>query len=154
MANTQIADIYQKSSGLAKYPFETYWPDEKLRICITGAGGFIARCGEGGGRCTPPAHNRQPGSGSGVVLEMPGRIRSARGRVEACRRIPHACISDMLHVCKGGCMTMTGRQAGPTIWAASPSPFPPVLPGRRVSRRFSHLLHASFLMARLEHPHA
>lgn len=44
MANQTIADVYQKSSGLAKYPFEPYWPSKKLRICVTGAGGFIARC--------------------------------------------------------------------------------------------------------------
>lgn len=31
----------QEVSGLAKFAFETYWP-EKLRICVTGAGGFIA----------------------------------------------------------------------------------------------------------------
>ncbi|KAL6775771.1 SNE1 [Auxenochlorella protothecoides x Auxenochlorella symbiontica] len=42
MANQTIADVYQKSSGLAKYPFEPYWPSKKLRICVTGAGGFIA----------------------------------------------------------------------------------------------------------------
>lgn len=33
---------YQASSALAKFPFEPYWPHEKLKICITGAGGFIA----------------------------------------------------------------------------------------------------------------
>ena len=44
MANTQVADIYQATSSLAQFPFEPYWPDKKLRICITGAGGFIARC--------------------------------------------------------------------------------------------------------------
>ncbi|PSC72835.1 GDP-mannose 3,5-epimerase 2 [Micractinium conductrix] len=27
---------------LASFPFEPYWPEKKLRICITGAGGFIA----------------------------------------------------------------------------------------------------------------
>jgi len=27
---------------LAKYPFEPYWPEKKLKICVTGAGGFIA----------------------------------------------------------------------------------------------------------------
>lgn len=32
----------QESSKLAKYPFEPYWPEKKLKICITGAGGFIA----------------------------------------------------------------------------------------------------------------
>jgi hypothetical protein len=41
--NQQVSDIYQASSKLAKYPFEPYWPDKKLKICITGAGGFIAR---------------------------------------------------------------------------------------------------------------
>jgi NAD dependent epimerase/dehydratase family len=33
---------YYETSKLAKYPFEPYWPQEKLKICITGAGGFIA----------------------------------------------------------------------------------------------------------------
>lgn len=42
--NTKVADIYEASSKLAKYPFEPYWPEKKLRICVTGAGGFIARC--------------------------------------------------------------------------------------------------------------
>ena len=37
------AKIYEASSKLAKYPFEPYWPEKKLKICITGAGGFIAR---------------------------------------------------------------------------------------------------------------
>ncbi|PNH06094.1 GDP-mannose 3,5-epimerase 2 [Tetrabaena socialis] len=32
---------YASVAKLAKYPFETYWP-EKLKICVTGAGGFIA----------------------------------------------------------------------------------------------------------------
>lgn len=41
--NTRVAEIYQASSKLAKYPFEPYWPAAKLKICITGAGGFIAR---------------------------------------------------------------------------------------------------------------
>ncbi|GAB4820487.1 hypothetical protein N2152v2_007533 [Parachlorella kessleri] len=40
--NTKVAEIYTASSKLAKYPFEPYWPEKKLRICITGAGGFIA----------------------------------------------------------------------------------------------------------------
>jgi len=43
MATNGVAEIYQASSKLAKYPFEPYWPQEKLKICITGAGGFIAR---------------------------------------------------------------------------------------------------------------
>lgn len=40
--NTKVADIYEASSKLAKFPFEPYWPEKKLRICVTGAGGFIA----------------------------------------------------------------------------------------------------------------
>jgi len=43
MATKGVAEIYQASSKLAKYPFEPYWTQEKLKICITGAGGFIAR---------------------------------------------------------------------------------------------------------------
>lgn len=38
----EIAKEYYESSKLAKYPFEPYWPEAKLKICITGAGGFIA----------------------------------------------------------------------------------------------------------------
>jgi len=41
---TEISNVYEASSKLAKYAFEPYWPDKKLRICVTGAGGFIARC--------------------------------------------------------------------------------------------------------------
>ena len=37
-----VAKEYYESSKLARYPFEPYWPDKKLRICVTGAGGFIA----------------------------------------------------------------------------------------------------------------
>jgi nucleoside-diphosphate-sugar epimerase len=39
---TGIAKEYYESSKLAKYPFEPYWPEAKLKICVTGAGGFIA----------------------------------------------------------------------------------------------------------------
>lgn len=42
MASTTLATEYYESSKLAKYPFEPYWPEQKLRICVTGAGGFIA----------------------------------------------------------------------------------------------------------------
>jgi GDP-D-mannose 3',5'-epimerase len=38
-----VSKIYEASSKLVKYPFEPYWPEKKLRICVTGAGGFIAR---------------------------------------------------------------------------------------------------------------
>eukprot|EP00892_Ulva_mutabilis_P012298 jgi/Ulvmu1/9440/UM052_0004.1 len=41
MAGT-IAKEYYESSKLAKFPFEPYWPEAKLKICVTGAGGFIA----------------------------------------------------------------------------------------------------------------
>jgi GDP-D-mannose 3',5'-epimerase len=43
MAAESVADIYEASSKLAKYPFEVYWPSQKLKICVTGSGGFIAR---------------------------------------------------------------------------------------------------------------
>lgn len=33
---------YEASAKLAKFPFEAYWPIKKLKICVTGAGGFIA----------------------------------------------------------------------------------------------------------------
>merc|ERR1712157_71982 len=32
----------EEVSNLAKYAFEPYWPEKKLKICVTGAGGFIA----------------------------------------------------------------------------------------------------------------
>mmetsp|Transcript_21564 Transcript_21564/g.36732 ORF Transcript_21564/g.36732 Transcript_21564/m.36732 type:complete len:412 (-) Transcript_21564:554-1789(-) len=37
-----MLDCYVASSSLAQYAFEPYWPAGKLKICITGAGGFIA----------------------------------------------------------------------------------------------------------------
>lgn len=40
--NTKVHEFYAEASRLAKYPFEPYWPEKKLRICVTGAGGFIA----------------------------------------------------------------------------------------------------------------
>ena len=49
-SHAQVADIYQASSKLAQFPFEPYWPEAKLKICITGAGGFIARWGGGNAR--------------------------------------------------------------------------------------------------------
>jgi GDP-D-mannose 3',5'-epimerase len=42
MANPDIHVDYYESSKLAKYPFEPYWPEGKLKICVTGSGGFIA----------------------------------------------------------------------------------------------------------------
>ena len=42
MANQRVAGDFYEVSKLAKYPFEPYWPEGKLRICVTGAGGFIA----------------------------------------------------------------------------------------------------------------
>lgn len=38
-----IRKEYYESSKLAKYPFEPYWPEKKLRICVTGAGGECMR---------------------------------------------------------------------------------------------------------------
>ena len=37
-----VAPEFYEVSKLAKYAFEPYWPQQKLRICVTGAGGFIA----------------------------------------------------------------------------------------------------------------
>ena len=48
--NGKILDVYEASSKLAKFSFEPYWPEAKLKICITGAGGFIARWGGGNAR--------------------------------------------------------------------------------------------------------
>ncbi|CAD7705094.1 unnamed protein product [Ostreobium quekettii] len=42
MAAAGVHQDYQAVSGLAKYPFEPYWPEGKLRVCVTGSGGFIA----------------------------------------------------------------------------------------------------------------
>jgi len=42
MATNTVHNDYRVASDLAKYPFEPFWPTEKLRICVTGAGGFIA----------------------------------------------------------------------------------------------------------------
>ncbi len=36
MATEQIQKEYYESSKLAKYSFEPYWPEKKLRICVTG----------------------------------------------------------------------------------------------------------------------
>lgn len=33
---------YAEVSSLAAYAFEPFWPQKKLRVCVTGAGGFIA----------------------------------------------------------------------------------------------------------------
>lgn len=42
MATDTVHADYSGVSKLAKYPFEPYWPEKKLKICVTGAGGFIA----------------------------------------------------------------------------------------------------------------
>ena len=42
MATNEVAQEFYEVSKLAKFPFEPYWPTGKLRICVTGAGGFIA----------------------------------------------------------------------------------------------------------------
>ena len=42
MTNQTVAKEFYESSKLAKFPFEPYWPEKKLRVSVTGAGGFIA----------------------------------------------------------------------------------------------------------------
>ena len=42
MATNKVAKEFYEVSKLSKYEFEPYWPDKKLKICVTGAGGFIA----------------------------------------------------------------------------------------------------------------
>ena len=42
MANSAVAKVFYEVSKLSKYEFEPYWPEKKLRICVTGAGVFIA----------------------------------------------------------------------------------------------------------------
>lgn len=42
MATNKVAKEFYEVSRLSKYEFEPYWPDKKLKICVTGAGGFIA----------------------------------------------------------------------------------------------------------------
>ncbi len=51
-----IQKEYYESSKLAKYPFEPYWPEKKLRICVTGAGGECSNrlCVEQGAVGTNP----------------------------------------------------------------------------------------------------
>jgi hypothetical protein len=36
-----ILRLQQESSKLAKYEFQPYWPEKKLRVCVTGAGGEL-----------------------------------------------------------------------------------------------------------------
>jgi hypothetical protein len=37
--NTALPAYLQEASRLARYPFALYHPDQKLRVCVTGAGG-------------------------------------------------------------------------------------------------------------------
>jgi hypothetical protein len=37
-----VQNIYE-SSKLAKFEFQPYWPEKKLRVCVTGAGGKLRR---------------------------------------------------------------------------------------------------------------
>lgn len=41
-SGTDLPVEYTEVSALAQYPFEPYWPGKRLKICVTGAGGFIA----------------------------------------------------------------------------------------------------------------
>lgn len=42
VSDQNIHSDYKEVSSLAKYPFEPYHPQKKLKVCVTGAGGFIA----------------------------------------------------------------------------------------------------------------
>lgn len=42
MPTDKLAKEFYEVSKLSKYEFEPYWPAKKLKICVTGAGGFIA----------------------------------------------------------------------------------------------------------------
>ena len=42
MPTDKVAKEFYEVSKLSKYDFEPYWPEKKLKICVTGAGGFIA----------------------------------------------------------------------------------------------------------------
>ena len=42
MSTDKVPAYALEASKLASFAFEPYWPKEKLRICVTGAGGFIA----------------------------------------------------------------------------------------------------------------
>lgn len=37
-----VSAEYEAVSNLARFPFESYWPEKKVKVCVTGAGGFIA----------------------------------------------------------------------------------------------------------------
>jgi GDP-D-mannose 3',5'-epimerase len=42
MPTDKVAKEFYEVSKLSKYDFQPYWPEKKLKICVTGAGGFIA----------------------------------------------------------------------------------------------------------------
>ncbi len=42
MPTDRVAKEFYEVSKLSKYDFQPYWPEKKLKICVTGAGGFIA----------------------------------------------------------------------------------------------------------------
>jgi nucleoside-diphosphate-sugar epimerase len=42
MSTATVPAYALEASKLARFPFEAYWPERKLRVCVTGAGGFIA----------------------------------------------------------------------------------------------------------------
>ena len=41
MSTKAVSTEYYESSRLAKYPFEPYWPKQKLRICVTGVSPLV-----------------------------------------------------------------------------------------------------------------
>lgn len=44
MATEAVHHSYYESSRLATYPFEPYWPGEKLRILVTGVSPDASAC--------------------------------------------------------------------------------------------------------------
>ena len=42
MPTNKVAEEFYEVSKLSEYAFQPYWPEKKLKICVTGAVGFIA----------------------------------------------------------------------------------------------------------------
>jgi hypothetical protein len=101
-ANERVHDKYAQSSKLAKYPFEPYWPERKLKICVTGSGGFIGS-------------------------HLARRLKSEGHYIVACdwKRNEHFSVRDTGRV---GCMHVSTLPAGrmaPAWLARAPPPRPP-----------------------------
>lgn len=68
-----VQNIYE-SSKLAKYDFQPYWPEKKLRVCVTGAGGKLH------------------GSVPLVAIVIPATVRCML-MLTLCRRLTEAILS-------------------------------------------------------------